>query len=151
VKEKCAKDVNGNVSTGKNKVCERWKEYFEGLLNVSERGIAEITARPGMKERVIEIANVHVTTDEVKKAVDRLKMGEATGMDEARSMKNGDGKKAFFGHIMTKPPQSTRRLNATSSPPRGYMENIRHPFLHVRIFQQCLSPMFTFFGGKFEK
>ena len=82
VKEECVKDVNGNVVTEKNEVCERWKGYFEGLLNVSERGRAEITARPGMKVRVFEKANVDVSTDEVQKTVDRLKMGKATGMDE---------------------------------------------------------------------
>ena len=37
VKEKCVKDVNGNVVTEKNEACERWKQYFEGLLIVSER------------------------------------------------------------------------------------------------------------------
>ena len=49
---------------------------------MSERGRAEITARPGMKVRVFEKANVDVSTDEVQKTVDRLKMGKATGMDE---------------------------------------------------------------------
>ena len=68
--------------TKKNEVCERWKGYFEGLLNVSERGRAKITARPGMKVRVFEKANVDVSTDEVQKTVDRLKMGKATGTDE---------------------------------------------------------------------
>ena len=60
--------MNGNVLTEKNEVCERRKEYFEGLLNVSERGRAEITARPGMKVRVFE--NVDVSTDEVQKSVE---------------------------------------------------------------------------------
>ena len=44
VKEECVKDVKGNVVTEKNEVCERWKEYFEDLLNMSERGTAEITS-----------------------------------------------------------------------------------------------------------
>ena len=52
--------MNGNVVTEKKEVCERWKGYFEGLLNVSERRRAEITVRPGMKVRVFEKANEDV-------------------------------------------------------------------------------------------
>ena len=32
----------------KHEVCERWMEYFDGFLNVSESGQAEMTARTGM-------------------------------------------------------------------------------------------------------
>ena len=42
VKEECVKDGNGNVLSEGSEVCERWKEYFDGLLNVSESGRAEI-------------------------------------------------------------------------------------------------------------
>ena len=52
--EECVKDGNGRVLSEENEVCERWKEYFEGLLNVSESGQAEITARPGMNVRVFQ-------------------------------------------------------------------------------------------------
>ena len=68
VKEECVKDVNGNVVTEKNELCKRQKGYFEGLLNVSERERAEITAKPGMKVRMFE--NVDVSTDEVQKSVE---------------------------------------------------------------------------------
>ena len=44
----CVKDENGRVLSEHNEVCERWKEYFDGLLNVSESEQAEITARQGM-------------------------------------------------------------------------------------------------------
>ena len=42
------KDMNGRVLSEIGEVFERWKEYFDGLLNVNESGRAEITARPGM-------------------------------------------------------------------------------------------------------
>ena len=35
-----------------NEVCERCKEYFDGLLNVNESGQAELTVRPGMNVKV---------------------------------------------------------------------------------------------------
>ena len=35
-----------------------------------------------MKVQVFEKANVDVSTDEVQKTIDRLKMGKVTGMDE---------------------------------------------------------------------
>ena len=48
VKEECVKDRNGRVLSESDEVCERWKEYFDGLLNVSESSQAEINASPGM-------------------------------------------------------------------------------------------------------
>ena len=44
VKEECVKDLNGRVLSESDEVCERWKEYFDGLLNVNVSGRAEITA-----------------------------------------------------------------------------------------------------------
>ena len=57
------KDGNGRVLSEENEVCERWKEYFDGLLNVSESGPAEITARPGMNVRVFEKADTDISTN----------------------------------------------------------------------------------------
>ena len=37
-------------------MCEKWKKYVEGLLNVSEERRADVTARPGMVTRVVEKA-----------------------------------------------------------------------------------------------
>ena len=45
VKE-CVKDGDGHVLTNGIKVCDRGKEYFDGILNVSESGRGEISARP---------------------------------------------------------------------------------------------------------
>ena len=61
MKEECVKDLNGRVLSESNEVCERWRDYFYGLLNVNVSGRAEITARPGMNVRVFEKAiGVHM-------------------------------------------------------------------------------------------
>ena len=52
IKEECLKDESGRQLSNGTEVCDRWKEYFDGLLNVSESGRAEITARPGMNVSV---------------------------------------------------------------------------------------------------
>ena len=36
MREESVKDGNGRVLSEDNEVCERWKEYFDGLWNVSE-------------------------------------------------------------------------------------------------------------------
>ena len=85
VKEECVKDRNGQVLSESEEVCERWREYFDGLLNVSESGQAEITARPGMNVRIFEKANADVSVSEVLGAVSRLKGGKASGLDEVKA------------------------------------------------------------------
>ena len=49
------REVKERVLSYGSQVCDRWKEYFDGLLNVSESGRAEITARPGMNVIQIQI------------------------------------------------------------------------------------------------
>ena len=66
VKDECVKDESGCVLLNGTKVCDRWKEYFDGLLNVSESGRAEITARPGMNVRVFEKADAEISMSEVQ-------------------------------------------------------------------------------------
>ena len=56
MREEKVKDWNGRVLTDGDEVCERWREYFDRLLNVSESGRAEITARPGVKVSLFEKA-----------------------------------------------------------------------------------------------
>ena len=40
VRVECVKYGNGRVLSEENEVCEWWKEYFDGLLNVSESGVS---------------------------------------------------------------------------------------------------------------
>ena len=72
VKEKWVKDENGRVLSEDNEVCKRWKEYFDGLLNVRKSGQAEITARPGLNVRVIVKPERDISMNEFVGAVSRL-------------------------------------------------------------------------------
>ena len=45
----------------KNEVCERWKQYAEGLLELSEERSAEIAARPEMIVRAFEETDHNIT------------------------------------------------------------------------------------------
>ena len=85
------KDENGRVLSEENEMCGRWKEYFDGLLNVSESGQGEITPRPGMNVRVFEKADTDISKKEVVGAVSRLGNGNASGVDDAKAeyMKSG--------------------------------------------------------------
>ena len=85
MKEECVKDVNGRVLAESDEVCERWKEYFDGLLNVNVSGRAEITARPGMNVRVFEKADANVSMKEVLEALCELKCGKACGVDGVKA------------------------------------------------------------------
>ena len=70
-KEESVKDVNGKVLSKSSEVCERWRKYFDELLNVSVSGRAEITARPGMNVRRFEKASMDVSIKEVCEAISR--------------------------------------------------------------------------------
>ena len=75
------KDKEGNVLSEREAVKGRWKEYFEGLMNVENKKAAVVTCM-GM-ERGGARLNVQgqVSRREVKRAIGRLKMGKAPGVD----------------------------------------------------------------------
>ena len=85
VREESVKDGDGKVLTDGDEVCERWREYFDRLLNVSESGRAEITARTGMNVRVFEKADTEISLNEVERAVNKLGCGKASGVDEVKA------------------------------------------------------------------
>ena len=79
VNEECVKDRSGRVLSNGSEVCDRWKEYFDGLLSVSER--AEISARPRMNVTVFEKAVAEISASEVLGAIRKMKSGKASGVD----------------------------------------------------------------------
>ena len=85
VGEECVKDLNGNVLSKSSEVCERWKEYFDGLLNVSENGQAQITALTGGSVGRFTRSNDRVREKEVLEAINRLKNGKASGLDGVKA------------------------------------------------------------------
>ena len=74
-------DSSGKQLTEEAKVKERWKEYFEDLLNVGGDGEVNVTTfgtRVGSRRRVEWGI---ISEKEVKEAVAMLKLGKAEGMD----------------------------------------------------------------------
>ena len=85
VVEECVKDANGNVLSASGEVCERWKEYFDGLLNVDDGRRAQITVLTGGSVGRSDVMNAEVRLQEVLEAINRLKSGKASGMDGVKA------------------------------------------------------------------
>ncbi|XP_016106680.1 uncharacterized protein [Sinocyclocheilus grahami] len=71
------KDRDGNVLTGDRRVRERWKEYFEELMNEEndrERRVVEAN--------IVEQEVERITKGEVRRALKRMKRGKAVGPDD---------------------------------------------------------------------
>ena len=82
--EETVKDVNGQLLRG-SEVSKRWAEYFEELLNVQEDREADIVAVGGVRVPVIgEESERGIAIEEVKRALNETKGGEAPGMDGVR-------------------------------------------------------------------
>ena len=74
---KMIKDVDGNVMTSEEKILQRWKEYFEDLMNIEN-------ARDRRLEEVDELNQEvqRISGEEVKKVMKRMKGGKAVGPDQ---------------------------------------------------------------------
>ena len=71
------KDENGNVMVNWEAVLKRWKEYCEKLMNV------ENNREPRTEEAEVVNEEVnHVSREEVKNTLSRMKKGKAVGPDE---------------------------------------------------------------------
>ena len=70
------KDENGNVLTNPEDVLERWKKYFEKLMN--EENDRERTENVGPVNEEVE----SISKEEVKSALRKMKCGKAVGPDE---------------------------------------------------------------------
>ena len=71
------KNENGNVMVSSEAVLNRWKEYFEKLMNEENNG------EPWTKEAEVVNEEVNcVSREEVKNALRRMKKGKVAGPDE---------------------------------------------------------------------
>ena len=76
------KDKDGNIVEEKEKVKGRYKEYFQNLLNVENDKSIDISTL-GMDARKIGKGTVeNISEKEIKDALNKMKAGKATGMDE---------------------------------------------------------------------
>ena len=74
------KDKEGKRLINEDKVIERWREHFEGVLNVSRPDIPlpEIDQAP---EVIASIDTGDISIAEIKRAIRRMKNGKSPGID----------------------------------------------------------------------
>ena len=70
------KDAEGKVLTGEGEICERWKEYFERLMNEENERVRRTVEAEMVTEEVEEIKE-----QEVWAALRKMKGGKAVGPD----------------------------------------------------------------------
>lgn len=71
------KDANGDLLTEEEAVLERWKDYFEGLMNTENPRESREQDADRNDKRVEQI-----DASEVRKALKRMKLGKAVGPDD---------------------------------------------------------------------
>ncbi|KAL1279411.1 hypothetical protein QQF64_026084 [Cirrhinus molitorella] len=71
------KDRDGRVLTSEESVQRRWKEYFEELMNEENEREKRVEGVNSVEQKVDKIRK-----DEVRKALKRMKSGEAVGPDD---------------------------------------------------------------------
>ena len=75
------KDETGtNMLTETNEISERWRQYFQNLLNAGEE--EEIDTREDENLQFTENQGDEIRRDEVEYAIKRMKNGKASGEDE---------------------------------------------------------------------
>ena len=74
------KDREDKRLVSEDEVLERWREHFEGVLNVSRPGMTlpEIYQAP---EVITSIETADISIAEIKRAIHRLKNGKSPGID----------------------------------------------------------------------
>ena len=72
----CIKDANGSVLIGEEKVRERWKKYFEELMNSENERERKLDNGQRVNETIPKIS-----TRKVRSAMKRMKGNKAVGPD----------------------------------------------------------------------
>jgi len=77
------KDENGSVLCCEREVKERWKGYFDNLLNVMDEREANVVAiGNGCRMPLLnEVNDESISVEEVNRAVSEMKVGKAPGLD----------------------------------------------------------------------
>jgi Reverse transcriptase (RNA-dependent DNA polymerase)/Endonuclease-reverse transcriptase len=75
------KNKQGDIKRGDKEIMDRWREYFEELLNVENTQEVDEIDEDILDEKQEEMEEERITTEEVKDAVKQLKRGKAAGYD----------------------------------------------------------------------
>ena len=76
--------VDNQIITDKSKVLEKWKKNFELLLNPSGGDdLTNTETHDELNDTDYSISNLRITTEDIKRALNRAKRSKATGNDES--------------------------------------------------------------------
>jgi len=75
------KKSNGQITKTHDEQVQRWREYFEGVLNCPEPTVQFEALDMLHESEVLDIDTDAITEDEVRKAMQSLKNGKAAGND----------------------------------------------------------------------
>ena len=82
-REEVVKDVNGQILRDDAEVRRRWAEYFEQVLNVADVREANMNVVGNWRMLVLGDLNERaISLEEVWEAVNEMKSGKASGLDE---------------------------------------------------------------------
>ena len=73
MKQLNVKVEDGVILTDKKEVCQGWKEYFEGFINVGDRSSTQIAVTLGTRVSVCEKEDQNIIRDELVEALMKLK------------------------------------------------------------------------------
>ena len=79
------RDNDGNIVTGASDVKQRWKEYFEWLLNVDDGRRAELTEDGLGVMHELAIGELEISVEHVRKVAKKLQGGKSPRVDEITS------------------------------------------------------------------
>ncbi|KAK9712236.1 hypothetical protein QE152_g25006 [Popillia japonica] len=86
------KDTSGNIINEENEILVGWREYFEELLttgHTEEENDEEQTERERnyhlLATRTTQELEVEISKNEVIKAIEKMTIGKAPGIDEIRT------------------------------------------------------------------
>ena len=122
------KDKEGNLLSEHEALKGHWKEYFEGLMNVESKKEAVVTCmgmeRGGGRLKI----QGSISRREVKRAIGRLKMRKAPGVDgiTAEMLRFGGEVVIDWMHLICNLAWKQRKV------PRDWMKAIMFPSIRVK-------------------
>ncbi len=90
---------SGQITKTHGEQVQRWREYFEGVLNCPEPTVQFEASDMLHESEVLDIDTEAITEDEVRKAIQVLKNGKAAGNDGIKAEMIKYGGDAAIGQL----------------------------------------------------